>query len=485
MRTSRFLVVMFVSLIVLGAVSSSVAQTFTTLVNFDGTNGSGPYLTSLIQGADGNLYGVTFEGGTSTSCQDLSGCGTIYRMTPGGVLTTIYNFCAQTGCTDGYLPMGVTLATDGSFYGTTYAGGANGQGTVFKITIGGKLTTLYSFCALANCADGAIPLAGLTQAADGRLYGTTFGGANTGCSGYGCGTVFKITTAGQLTTLYAFPSSGNPAGVLIQGRDGNLYGTETGNAGSSGASTIFKVSPAGAFATVYQFGGGTDVYSGLVQGADGNLYGTSAEGGSNINGNCSNGFTCGTVFKTTPSGTLTTVYNFCAQVNCSDGSIPFSQLVDATDGLFYGTTYGGGNFGGGTIFSVSAAGSLTALHSFDGTDGAGPYVGLVQHTNGTLFGATTYSGTLGHGTVFSLNAGLRPFVGLVQSLGKVGTTVGILGQGFTGTTAVSFNGLPATYHVKSDTFMTAVVPTGATTGKVVVTTPGGTLTSNVNFRILQ
>jgi uncharacterized repeat protein (TIGR03803 family) len=160
-------------------------------------------------------------------------------------------------------------------------------------------------------------------------------------------------------------------------------------------------------------------------------------------------------------------------------------LVDATDGLFYGTTYGGGNFGGGTIFSVSAAGSLTTLHSFDGTDGAGPYVGLVQHTNGTLFGATTYSGTLGHGTVFSLNAGLRPFVGLVQSLGKVGTTVGILGQGFTGTTAVSFKGLPATYHVKSDTFMTAVVPTGATTGKVVVTTPGGTLTSNVNFRILQ
>jgi uncharacterized repeat protein (TIGR03803 family) len=317
------------------------------------------------------------------------------------------------------------------------------------------------------------------------LYGTTFGGANTGCSGYGCGTVFKITTAGQLTTLYAFPSSGNPAGLLIQGRDGNLYGTETGNAGSSGASAIFKISSTGGFATVYQFGGATDVYSGLVQGVDGNLYGTSAEGGSNSNGNCSNGFTCGTVFKATPGGTLTTVYNFCALVNCTDGSIPFSQLVDATDGLFYGTTYGGGNFGGGTIFSVSSVGSLTTLHSFDGTDGAGPYVSLVQHTNGTLYGATTYSGTLGHGTVFSLNAGLRPFVRLVQSFGKVGATVGILGQGFTGTTAVSFNGVPATYHVKSDTSITAVVPGGATTGSVVVTTPGGTLTSNVNFRILH
>jgi uncharacterized repeat protein (TIGR03803 family) len=353
--------------------ASTLAQTFTTLVNFTGDNGRDPYLSSLVQGTDGNLYGVTLIGGVSTSCQALGvndGCGIFFRMTPDGTLTTIYNFCQQSGCTDGYLPMGITLSSNGSFYGTTQAGGANREGTIFRITPRGTLTTLYSFCAKSNCADGAVPLAGLVQATDGNWYGTTFYSEN---SGEGSGTIFRMTSAGQLTTLYTFPSSGNPAAALIQGRDGNLYGTATGNNGGGGASTIFKITLSGVFTTLYQFESPADVYTALVQGADGNFYGTSATGGTNISGYCTGLLqSCGTVFRITPGGALTTIYNFCNESNCADGAAPFSPLIHADNGKFYGMTYGGGSSEAGTVFSISSAGALSTLESFVGANGAGP-----------------------------------------------------------------------------------------------------------------
>jgi uncharacterized repeat protein (TIGR03803 family) len=471
-------------LVLWGFALTTAAQTFTTLVNFNGTSGATPQIGSLIQGTDGNLYGVTFEGGVSVDCQALGGvdgCGTFFKMTADGTLTTLFNFCQQSGCTDGYLPIAITLAGNGSFYGVTKAGGANLQGSIFRITSGGVLTRLYSFCMLSNCADGGLPLAGLFQAVDENWYGTTFGGANTGC-GYGCGTIFRMTPGGQLTTLYTFPSSGNPAGTLTQGRDGNLYGTATGNDGDYGLSAIFRISPPGTFTTIYEFSNPADVYDGLVLGTDGNFYATSGIGGSNSNANCSEG--CGTVFKITPGGVLTTIYNFCAAANCADGAEPIASLLQATDGRFYGTTQSGGAFGsGGTIFSISSTGVFSSLLSFDGTDGAWPYAALLQHTNGILYGTTSRGGASNDGTIFSLNMGLQPFVTFVRSFGRVGTTAQILGQGFTGTTAVSFNGVAAVYTVKSDTFITATVPSGTTSGFVTVTTPGGTITSNRQFRV--
>src|SRR5258708_8126360 len=287
MRPCRFAVVMFVSSVVLAAASSSGTQTFTTLLSFDGTDGRWPYLTSEIQGTDGNLYGVTYEGGDSTSCS--LGCGTVFRFSLTGTLTRLYSFAGL----DGAGPAGaLALGTDGNFYGTTQYGGAGNHGTVFKMTSRGTLTTLYSFCAQANCSDGDYVNAGLIQATDGNWYGTTFGGGNIGCGNYGCGTVFRMTPAGQLTTLYAFPasspSSGNPSASLIQGRDGNLYGTTTGFAIGQGGGIVFKIALSGALTTLHQFGsgGGLDLTAGLVQGTDGNFYGTAAFGGSNNNSDC-------------------------------------------------------------------------------------------------------------------------------------------------------------------------------------------------------
>ena len=243
------------------------AQTFTTLHSFDNTDGAF-ILAGLIQATDGNFYGTAYEGGANCS---PDGCGTIFKITPGGALTTLHSFCSQSNCTDGEYPeAGLIQATNGNFYGTTYEGGANcapdGCGTIFKITPSGTLTTLYNFCSQSGCSDGYYPEAGLIQASNGDFYGTTtFGGAG------GVGTVFKITPSGTLTTLHSFCSQSNCA-------DGEYP------------------------------------EAGLIQATNGNFYGTTyAGGGANSRG---------TVFKITPSGTLTTLYSFCPQSGCPDGSDP-------------------------------------------------------------------------------------------------------------------------------------------------------------------
>jgi len=214
----------------------------------------------------------------------------------------------------------------------------------------------------------------------------------------------------------------------------------------------------------------------LVQGIDGDFYGTTLGGGGGW----------GTVFKITPDGTTTVLHSF----TLTDGGEPQSGLVQATDGNFYGTTYFGVDFscdplyGCGTIFRISPSGVLTVLHSFDGTHGSNPTGDLLQTTNGLLYGSTLGGGSTGNGTIFSLDMGLGPFISFVRGYGKVAKTVGILGQGFTGTTSVSFNGVPANFTVLSDTFLSATVPSGATAGYVTVTTPSDTLTSNVPFQVI-
>ena len=291
------------------------------------------------------------------------------------IFTTLYSFCSQPGCTDGDGPEGgLVQATDGNFYGTTYEGGVNsyGLGTVYRITPGGTLTTLYSFCSVSSggyCTDGDEPFGSLTQATDGDLYGTSHGGI------HGDGTVFKITLSGTLTTLHAFTDKeDSPVGGLVQATDGNFYGTGNGIANSNEAceaggqsgrcGSILRISPTGSVGMLYKFcseinsagycADGFGPNPGLIQGIDGNFYGTTQWGGANNQG---------TVFTITPHGALTTLYSFCSQgtyPNCTDGENPQAGLVQAaagdTHGDLWGTTSGGDGAGsGGTVFKVTRA----------------------------------------------------------------------------------------------------------------------------------
>jgi uncharacterized repeat protein (TIGR03803 family) len=215
-------------------------------------------------------------------------------------------------------------------------------------------------------------------------------------------------------------------------------------------------------------------YAGLIQATDGNLYGTTLGGGTKGGG---------TVFKITPSGKLTTLYSF------ANGSWPYAGLIQATDGNLYGTTQGGGGYDGGTVFNITLTGNLTTLYHFcpkrGCADGASPHAGLVQDTNGTFYGTTEAGGANGVGTVFSLSVGLDPFVETQTTSGKVEAPVKILGTNLTGATNVTFNGTAAAFIVVSASLVTTTVPAGATTGKVEVTTPRGTLKSNVAFRVTK
>jgi len=481
----------------------SPAQTFTTLASFDQSNGYGPGYGALVQGINGNFYGTTSLGGPYVSvCPDY-GCGVLFEITPAGKLSALYDFCSQPACADGSYPeLGLVQATNGKIYGvTTNNGNCANCGTIFETSLMGKVSTFHSFCSQTGCTDGYTPFNGLLQAIDGNFYGTTYEG---GTSAIGGGTVFKITPSGTFTTLYSFCvtscSDGfGPWAGLIQGSDGNFYGTTLLGGIANDGGTVFKITPQGKLTTLYSFCSqyptcpdGYEVYAGVIQGNDGNFYGTTLLGGGS-----GGGAGGGTVFKLTPNGTLTTLHSFCSQPNCADGAQPWAALVQATDGNLYGTTSVGGTptscfnpppTGCGTIFRITPAGNFTTLYSFcsqpNCADGSVPAGGLVQATNGMLYG-TNGGGVGGGGTVFSLSVGLRPFVKPLPSGGKVGSKVILLGNNLTGTTSVTFNGTATTFTVVSPTEITTTVPTGATTGKVQVTTPSGTLTSNVVFRIRQ
>jgi uncharacterized repeat protein (TIGR03803 family) len=477
-----------VLLLCTAAVIASPAQTLKTLTSFNYTDGAFPF--GLIQGTDGNFYGPTDKGGTGAVNGCNASCGSIFKITPAGILATVHSF----DDTDGNGPSGIVQASNGDFYGTTTYGGAHncisygspgGCGTVFKMT-GGSLAPLYSFCSQKNCTDGAIPWARLVQATDTNLYGTTSAGGTAVCNGAigpGCGTVFKLTVGGSLTRLHSFTGSDGayPYGTLIQATNGNFYGT-TSEGGANGFGTIFKITPGGTLTTLHSFNGtdGAFPYGGLVQASNGNFYGTTSGlvipgGGPSCTGS---GIGRGTVFEITAGGMLTTLHSF----DNTDGAYPYDSLVQGTDTNFYGTTACGGANNDGTVFNISATNVFKTLHTFDGTDGALPVAELIQATNGTFYGTTVLGGADGYGTVFSLSVGLGPFVETDPTSGKVGAPVIILGNNLTGSTKVTFNGTAATFTVSSSEIKTTV-PTGATTGSIGVTTPGGNLNSNVAFLV--
>ncbi len=439
-----------------------LSQTFTSLISFDGQDGSSP--SFIVQGPDGDLWGTTPSGGGKTNC------GTIYKVTLAGKPSEQFIF----NCTVGNQPGGLILGTDGNFYGVTSFGGTGNGGTVFKLTPNRELTALLNFT--VNGTGGSGPT-GLLQGADGDFYGTTYGGGTDLV-----GTLFKMTSAGSLTTLYQFDFThgAQPFAAPVQGTDGNFYGT-TYSGGAYGEGTVYKVTPKGDLTVLHSFGeSGSDGFSpltSLVQGRDGNFYGTTSNGGANQ---------VGTAFKITPNGMLTILHNF----DETDGRSP-ADLVQATDGNFYGATgYGGTDDGAGTIFKMTPAGEVSTVHNFSGTDGSNPFT-LFQDTNGNIYGTTGGGGDLncdpsyGCGTVYGLALGLSPFVQTVPSRGRIGTAVIILGTNLTGAMSVSFNGTAATFTVVSGSEITTTVPGGATTGKVTVTKKNGTISSNVSFVVTK
>ena len=384
-----------------GSASSPINQVVMFPSNFSilhsfgaGTDGADP-VAGLVQDAQGNMYGTTRTGGAN-------GEGSVFKIDSAGNETILYSFTGTNG--DGAFPQaGLVLDTQGNLYGTTDSGGANGDGTVFQVTATGTESVLYAF---KGGADGANPQAGLVRDAQANLYGTTYNGGNQCGYYYGCGTVFRVTATGQETVLYSFTGTGadgsNPAAGLVEDAQGNLYGT-TYHGGTGGAGTVFEVTAAGQEIVLYGFTGytGDGAYpaAGLVLDASGNLYGTAYYGG--------NFCSCGTVFKVTPTGTESTLYFFTGGV---DGSNPQAGLVFDAQGNLYGTTYYGGNRcesynGCGTVFEINAAGQETVLYSFSGTggDGANPASNLLLDKQENIYGTTTSGGTSLQGTVFKLS----------------------------------------------------------------------------------
>jgi uncharacterized repeat protein (TIGR03803 family) len=432
--------------------SITYAQTETVVYDFQGSpDGAAP--GTLIQGTDGNFYGMTASGGNVVADYCPAGCGTVFELSPvpgGGCLggsytgngwceTVLYSFCSQASCSDGYNPDALIQGNDGNFYGTTFDGGTGAQnsGTVFKITPQGSLTVLYNFCSQTNCIDGRFPL-NLIKGTNGNFYGVTEqGGGGVSTSGPGCfaavgecGTVFEITPPGSLTTLYSFCSQTNCSdGIyptdLIQGNDGNFYGTTRGGAGgtSGGAGgTVFEITPDGSLTTLYNFCSKKDCadgYSpfGLIQAKNGNFYGiTQGSGDPQEKTVCpsepSSGTpSCPSVFALA-GGNLSTLYKFV------ETDVYVASLIQANDSNFYGLTspYVAEACSGpcGSVFKVTPSRKLTTLYNFCSqsgcTDGYGPQV-LVQAANGDFFGGTFFGGTYNHGTVFSL-PGPHPVVTL-------------------------------------------------------------------------
>jgi uncharacterized repeat protein (TIGR03803 family) len=473
------------------------AQTYTVLYNFasqscDPVNPSN--VGAISQGRDGNLYSSTASGG-------CHGNGAAFKVTPKGKLTTIKSFSLGAG--DGIGPVsGLTLSTDGNYWGTTEGEDFN-SGSIFKMTASGTETNFSTVLGGTGQVNGGQPYAPPVEGMDGNFYGMTTSGGNSSKCTYGdggCGVVYKITSSGKYKLIYTFDQTngGNPDSPLLLATDGNFYGTASlgGSVGSTflNAGVVFKITPGGkytvlwAFCSVTHCNDGANPIAGLVQGTDGNFYGTTEYGGLGTGG-----YPEGVIFKITPSGKLTALYNFCSLSSCKDGANPIGGLVQATDGNFYGTTAAGGANGYGNIFQITPKGDFTDLYDFAFTTGVIPRVTLLQNTNGILYGDTVGGGTGtlvncgGNrcGVFYSLNVGLKPFVAMVAWYGKVGKTLEILGQGLSGTTAVSFNGTAATsFKAVSNTYLTAVIPPGATPGFVTVTTPGGVLTTNRKFKVI-
>lgn len=311
--------------------------TTTILYSFAGPpNDGGSPDATLIADTNANLYGTTISGGTNNN-------GTVFKLAPDGTETVLYSFKKKN---DGAEPfVGVAMDKTGSLYGTTFAGGANGMGTVFKLSSHRKETVLHSFAG----SDGSGPMADVILDKAGNLYGTTTtGGANND------GAVFKVAPDGTEALLYSFSGTDGaaPYGGLTADRSGNLYGT-TGEGGANGGGTVFRLTAKGAESVLYSFTGRTDggfPSGNLVFDQEGNIYGTTLYGGDDGTHGCQNRGGCGVVYRLAPNGKLKALHAF---TSTKDGGNPAAAVTLDNTGAIYGTAGFGGANQDGAVFRIN------------------------------------------------------------------------------------------------------------------------------------
>jgi uncharacterized repeat protein (TIGR03803 family) len=443
-------------------------------------DGSNP-IAKLTQSSDGNFYGTAQTGGTANQ-------GAIYKMTPQGQVTLLHSFQDGSVQNDGTGPgAGLIQGSDGNFYGVTASGGSSFAGAAFKMTPQGQVTILHSFSDGSVTNDGQNPESALVLAADGNFYGTTVDGGAAGA-----GVVFKMTTTGQITLLHSFGDGSvtndgvNPAGPLVQGSDGNFYGTtESGGAASLG--TVYKISSQGQLTILHSFGDGSAALDGaspqegLLQGPDGNFYGLTNLGGVHGPGNLSQG--SGVAYKMTPQGQVTILHRFNDGSVPNDGQIPSGELVLGRDGYYYGITQNGGSTtqlqdqgtGNGTLFRMSPQGVVSILHSFeDGSvlgDGFLPQNGLIQSSDGTFYGSAELggNGSGNAGVVFKFTSGLPVFTSAVTANGIVGVPFSYQTTATNMPTNYSAANLPDGLSINPATGLITGTPTTAETNATVIT----------------
>lgn len=367
----------------------ALTQTYTETVihSFSGgANGTEPLFSGVIRDREGNLYGTTYSGGAFN-------LGTVFKVDPSGNATVLHSF---TGGTDGANPYaGLVRDREGHMFGTTFNGGlqlaacSQGCGVVFEIDTAGHEKVIHPF---SSGTDGAFPVGGLILDDTGNIYGTTETG---GPSNFGM--VFRIDPKGIETVVHYFagpPEGEFPFGSLIRDSAGNFYGTTSGG-GTAGFGTVYKLTSAGDLTVLHSFAGGSDgsmPQAGLLRDKEGNLYGTTYTGGI---------YGVGTIYKVDSNDVETVLHSFGG----SDGSYPESALVHDPEGNLFGTTAQGGTAGfrGGTAFKITPDGSLTSIYDFTGgADGGNPASTLRIDHDGNLWGTTAAGGSSGNGTIFKL-----------------------------------------------------------------------------------
>ena len=444
-----------------GAVPAQ-AQTPTVLYDFmNNTSDACQPEGNLVQGRDGFMYGIGVDDGFG-GC-GLNRTGAVYKISTTGVESVFANFPVNyVDCGSG-----LTLGSDGNFYGTCGTNGNQG-GLIYRLSPAGVFTDLHDFAA-GDQAGGWPPV----QASDGNYYGVVVGKQ----------IIYKLTPAGVFSTLFTFSGSDvQPLSTLFQASDGNLYGTLTVCSISGNRGCVYKISTAGVFKEVYNFSDPTGSFpcTGMIQAKNGKLYGATGFGGANSSGN---------VYNVTTAGVHTSLHDFnnTTDASCGGFGFPTVSLLQVTDGSFYGINYAGG-LGCGSIYKLTSANVFSAfLLPVNNQDGCSLDSTLIQNTNGLVYGTALAGGApLANGTFFSVSTGDAPFVNLepTQRTGFVGARVGMFGQGFSGSSAVKFGGVAATTVTLSGTsYLTAIVPAGAHTGSVTVTTGATILTSPQTFKV--
>ena len=392
----------------------AIAQTYseTIVYSFGGSTGDGqnPW-GGLVMDAAGNLYGTTSAGGDASCVGHLQNtCGTVFKIDPAGNETVLHAF---TGGTDGENPLAsLVMDKSGNLYGATPYGGLHHTqgGTVFKITPSGKYVVLHRF---GGAPDGQTPYGSLTLDAAGNIYGTTFLGGNSTArlcqpqrGPKGCGTVFKLSPTGKETILYNFnleSDGGLPSANVILDAQGNIYGGTSG-AGANNYGTLFKLTPSGTFTVLYNFCSAINCTDGaqaayIAMDGSGNIFGYTGSVGPVIGSGL-----FAIAFEYSTAGVETPLYSFCAGFTCPSGSEPYGQVL-LLNGNLYGTTYLGGAGESGSVYELTASGSESLLWSFDVSvrfDGHQPLSGVIADAAGNLYGTSLEGGNSGFGTVFKL-----------------------------------------------------------------------------------